>query len=124
MRRRTRPTRRCRPSFRIFSQRHTDFAARFGGEEFAVLLQGADLDAAIKVAERLRRAVEELRMPHEKAPRGFVSISVGVASMVPAKGDMAQQLIELADAGLYEAKARGRNVVVAHAPAPTLSKAS
>jgi GGDEF domain-containing protein len=102
------------PSLRKFLRRETDFTARYGGEEFAVLLQGADLSIAMKVAERLRRAVEDLRMVHAKAPSGFVTISVGVASMVPGKGDSAQRLVETADAGLYEAKRRGRNVVVAH----------
>jgi two-component system, chemotaxis family, response regulator WspR len=52
-----------------------------------------------------------------------VTISVGVASLVPAKGDNAQCLIEAADAGLYEAKRRGRNMVVAQSEL-TLSKAS
>lgn len=102
------------PSLLKFLRRDTDFTARYGGEEFAVLLQGADLNIAIKVAERLRRAVEALRMEHEKAPLGFVTISIGVASTVPGKGDIAQRLIGVADAGLYEAKRRGRNVVVAH----------
>ncbi len=111
------------PSFRIFTERQSDFAARLGGEEFAILLQGADLEAASRVAERLRRAVEDLRMPHETSPRGFVTISVGVASLVPAKGDNAQCLIEAADAGLYEAKRRGRNMVVAQSEL-ALSKAS
>jgi two-component system, chemotaxis family, response regulator WspR len=68
----------------------------------------------MKVAERLRRAVEDLRMVHAKAPSGHVTISVGVASTVPGKGDSAQRLVEIADAGLYEAKRRGRNIVIAH----------
>ncbi len=111
------------PSFRIFTERRSDFAARLGGEEFAVLLQGADLDAASRVAERLRQAVEVLRMPHEKSPRGFVTISIGVASLAPVKGENAQRLMEAADAGLYQAKRRGRNMVVAQSEL-ALSKAS
>jgi len=111
------------PSFRNFVGRESDFAARYGGEEFALLLQGASLDAAIKVAERLRRTVEELRIVHKPAPIGIVTISIGVASLMPAKSESAQQLVELADAGLYEAKRRGRNLVVAHSGL-ALSKAS
>jgi GGDEF domain-containing protein len=110
------------PSFRLFAGREADFTARYGGEEFALLLQGADLDTAMKVAERLRRAVEDLHMVHEKAPGGCVTISVGAASIVPAAGASAQRLVEAADAGLYEAKRRGRNRVVAHSE-PALSKA-
>ncbi len=111
------------PSLRRFSGRNTDFTARYGGEEFAVLLPGADLTIAMKVAERLRRAVADLRMVHEKSPGGIVTISIGVASIVPAKGDSAQRLVEVADAGLYQAKRRGRNVVVAHSE-QALSQAS
>jgi GGDEF domain-containing protein len=121
------------PSFRLFagreassadaSARESDFTARYGGEEFALLLQGASLDAATKVAERLRRAVEDLQMAHEKSPNGIVTISIGAASIVPGKGDGAQRLVEAADAGLYAAKRRGRNMVVAHSEL-TLSQAS
>jgi hypothetical protein len=102
------------PSFRNLVARDPDFTARFGGEEFAVLLQGASLEAAVAAADRLRSAVEDLRIAHETSPKGFVTISIGVASVVPSKGDTAQRLVETADAGLYEAKRRGRNMVVAH----------
>ena len=111
------------PSLRKILERDADFTARYGGEEFAILLQGADLNIAMKVAERLRRAVEDLRMVHAKAPGGILTISVGVATTVPETGDSAQRLIETADAGLYEAKRRGRNVVVAHSEL-ALSRAS
>ena len=113
------------PSFssRRTSSRNSDFAARYGGEEFAVLLRGADLEAAMKVAERLRRAVEDLCIAHDEAPGGFVTVSIGVASLVPGRTEVAQHVVELADAGLYEAKHRGRNVVVAYSD-PVLSHAS
>ena len=99
----------CRPG---------DLPARYGGEEFAVLLPGASLAGARIVAERLRRAVEELGIANADAPRGHVSVSIGVASLVPSLDDKglcakAQSLIEAADAGLYAAKRGGRNAVVA-----------
>jgi diguanylate cyclase (GGDEF)-like protein len=95
----------CRPG---------DLPARYGGEEFAVLLPGASLAGARIVAERLRHAVEELCVAHADAPLGQVSVSIGLASMVPSLGDKAQSLIEAADEGLYAAKRTGRNAVVAH----------
>jgi GGDEF domain-containing protein len=101
------------PSFRQAVARACDFTARYGGEEFAVLLQRADLDTARRVAERLRRAVENLNIAHEGSPLGCVTISVGVASTVPAEGDSALELVETADMALYEAKRSGRNVVIA-----------
>ena len=97
-----------------FACRPGDLPARYGGEEFAVLLPGASLAGARIVAERLRHAVEELCIAHADSPLGQVSVSIGLASMVPSLGDKAQSLIEAADEGLYAAKRGGRNAVVAH----------
>jgi GGDEF domain-containing protein len=102
--------------------RRADFAARYGGEEFAVLLQGADLDAALHVGERLRRAVEDMLMAHAGTPWGFVSISIGAASILPTEQDTPQDLTECADAALYLAKRQGRNRVAGPEPV-TLSQA-
>ncbi len=63
-------------------------------------------------------------MSHAGAPLGFVSISVGVASVVPGEGDSPQDLTEAADTCLYEAKQRGRNAVVAKSDVMTLLRAS
>ena len=93
------------------NERHMDFGARYGGEEFAVLLQGADLDTALHIGERLRNSVEQLLMAHNGAPWGFVSVSIGAASILPSGEDSPQDLIEAADAVLYEAKRQGRNRV-------------
>jgi GGDEF domain-containing protein len=96
--------------------RDTDFAARYGGEEFAILLPGADIEAAVQVAERLRRGIENLLMAHAGAPWGFVSISVGAASVSPAEQGSPQELTESADVALYQAKRQGRNRVVGPVP--------
>lgn len=100
-----------------------DMPARYGGEEFALLLPGADVDDALKRGEKLRRAVEELKIPHAAAPGGQVTISIGVASMVPSAAKDAEDLVEAADIALYAAKRRGRNAVVAHG-AVVLAEAS
>lgn len=93
-----------------------DFAARYGGEEFVLLLPGADVEKALATAERLRQTVHALAISHAAAPSGLVTISVGVAALVPSTERTAGHLIEAADAGLYAAKRRGRDAVVAHAP--------
>jgi diguanylate cyclase (GGDEF)-like protein len=91
-----------------------DFPARYGGEEFVLLLPGADADTAAEVAERLRSAIENLCIAHAASSSGQVTISVGVASLIPGAGGRPERLIEAADAGLYAAKRRGRNAVVVH----------
>jgi diguanylate cyclase (GGDEF)-like protein len=98
------------------SRGEADFAARYGGEEFVLLLPGAGLEQAVQIAERLRRTVESLSFANAQSPWGFVTVSVGVASLVPQAGDSAEKLVEAADAGLYAAKRHGRNSVVAHDP--------
>jgi GGDEF domain-containing protein len=112
------------PSFhRIAGRvRRSDFAARYGGEEFAVLLQGADYAAAMRVAERLRQGVENMLMAHAGAPWGFVSVSIGVGIVARTEQSDSQALVEVADAALYEAKRQGRNRVVGPA-AVALSEA-
>ncbi len=88
-----------------------DLAARYGGEEFAFILPGADEEAALTMAERGRAAVEALNEPHSGAERGIVTVSIGVAAIVPTETVDAQQIIALADAALYDAKDNGRNQV-------------
>jgi diguanylate cyclase (GGDEF)-like protein len=98
--------------------RRGDFAARYGGEEFVVLLPGADAAEAHQLAERARREIEALRIAHEAAPCGFVTLSVGIATFAPEEAASEQALIEAADAALYEAKRHGRNTVAVWAAAP------
>jgi len=97
--------------------RPPDFAARFGGEEFAVMLPNTPMEGAREVAERIRRAVLHAARPHDGSPLGRVTISLGVASIAPIPGSKPQTLIDLADAALYQAKRTGRNkVCMAGAP--------
>jgi diguanylate cyclase (GGDEF)-like protein len=98
------------------SKGEADFGARYGGEEFVLLMPGAGLEQAVQLAERLRRTVESLSFANTESPWGFVTVSVGVASLVPQAGESAEKLVEAADAGLYAAKRHGRNSVVAHDP--------
>ena len=90
--------------------RSEDTVYRYGGEEFAVLLPGADLDAAQAVVERIRCAIEA--HPFRGGPTqpgGRVTVSVGVAATPPPDGGV---MLEAADAALLRAKAQGRNQVV------------
>jgi diguanylate cyclase len=92
-----------------------DLAARFGGEEFAVILPDTALRQATTVGEHIRRAVmgRELIRRTTGEVLGRVTVSIGVASMRP--GDTAQSIIERADSCLYAAKRNGRNRVICEA---------
>lgn len=90
--------------------RAPDFAARYGGEEFTVVMPDTDIKGALIVAERLRTSIESLGIPHEESgTAAHVTISLGVASVYPETIDSPEQLVQLVDEALYEAKKSGRN---------------
>ena len=88
--------------------RSDDLIARYGGDEFAAILHDIDLDDAIHVAERIRRAVADLNIPaHEEG--ASITVSIGVAAFLPGEGSA--DLVRRADEALYRAKNEGRNRV-------------
>jgi diguanylate cyclase (GGDEF)-like protein len=91
-----------------------DFAARFGGEEFVVLLPGATQEGAMIVAERIRKLVEVAGSPALPEPGShprLSTVSCGVASCRPCDSICQDDLLDSADKALYQAKAGGRNQV-------------
>jgi len=92
-------------------RRLPDHLARFGGEEFAMLLPNTGVEGATLMAERLRVAVMTLAVEHRGSPLGTLTISLGCAAVVPQPGDESVHLLQLADAALYQAKRGGRNCV-------------
>jgi diguanylate cyclase (GGDEF)-like protein len=94
--------------------RKGDLFARYGGEEFAVILPLARLDLVLAIAERMRLAVERMRLKHAGlGDNAIVTVSFGAASMVPLPGNEPIALLEAADFSLYAAKRGGRNRVAA-----------
>nr|WP_245404825.1 diguanylate cyclase [Ancylobacter gelatini] len=91
--------------------RGTDVIARIGGEEFAVIMPGADIGPAQEVAQRLRLAVEQLAIPHSGGQNGVVTISIGCAAGRPGPNFTSADLHQAADKALYAAKEAGRNTV-------------
>jgi diguanylate cyclase (GGDEF)-like protein/PAS domain S-box-containing protein len=99
------------------SHRPADLSARYGGEEFVLLLPNTAESGALAIAERARRAVRSLEIEHLPTPEKIVTISLGVASVVPANGpDDAGGLVKAADKALYASKMRGRDRVSSMTP--------
>jgi two-component system cell cycle response regulator len=92
--------------------RPTDLAARYGGEEFVLLFGETPAPAAARLAEAIRTTVEALHLPNPRSPTSpYITVSVGVATIVPTQLDQIEQLFVCADRAMYAAKGSGRNRV-------------
>jgi diguanylate cyclase (GGDEF)-like protein len=93
-------------------RRSGDLVARYGGEEFAIVLPNTDALGAVSVAENVRSAIKNLQIMHEaSAVCAYVTISVGVSTIIPTNENDFQALIHAADRALYQAKSQGRDRV-------------
>lgn len=90
--------------------RSQDLVARYGGEEFAILLPQLDAHGASGVARRLQAELDHMAIPHAASPTApHLTASMGIACMIPGEHSFPADLIQVADALLYQAKAGGRN---------------
>jgi diguanylate cyclase (GGDEF)-like protein/hemerythrin-like metal-binding protein len=97
---------------RTVVKRAPDLIARYGGEEFAVILPDTDGAGTLAVAERIRRAIEELAIPHSaSATAKVVTVSIGAVSITASRVSGPESVLDLADKALYRAKSGGRNRV-------------
>ncbi len=93
-------------------QRVSDMVARYGGEEFVIVMPNTWLAGAAELAERIRAGVQALAIPHEAGTEArVVTVSLGIACLVPTPASGPKALLEAADAALYRAKREGRNCV-------------
>jgi len=95
-----------------YAQRSGELVVRYGGEEFVVLLPRMTLASAQNIAENMCRKVRALNITHANSNEDSVTISIGVAAMIPNQSDDEDVLLRDADRALYQAKANGRNCVV------------
>ena len=97
-----------------------DLVARYGGEEFVVILPFTPTTRALHIAESIRQGVSSLEIPHTNSPVSCcVTLSLGVASILPTPEELPSRLISAADTALYQAKSSGRDRVILH---PLLSQ--
>lgn len=89
-----------------------DLVARYGGEEFVFIAPATDGDNALSMAKKVCETLQALTLPHEMSEFGCVTVSIGVAAIIPNKEDISDRLLKAADDALYRAKAQGRNRAV------------
>lgn len=100
------------------ARRASDFVARFGGEEFVLLLPNMTIEGGAAFAEAIRESIAGLCIEHRGNPLGCVTISIGCAALLPDSERPPEYLLRLADQALYRAKQEGRNRVCLANPSP------
>jgi diguanylate cyclase (GGDEF)-like protein len=93
-------------------RRSSDICVRYGGEEFVIVLVETDTESGFRMAEQIRKDVEEKRIPHVSAEKR-VTMSLGVAAVIPTTDRLPRDLIAMVDEALYTSKKEGRNRVSA-----------
>jgi two-component system, cell cycle response regulator len=91
-------------------KRPADLVARYGGEEFALILPHTTLEGAVNIAEKIQQAIDDLKIPHiQSQVKQHITLSMGIATIIPHENSTVNDLIAAADKALYVAKANGRN---------------
>lgn len=92
-------------------RRSGELVARYGGEEFVVLLPNVEPQSAYEIAQHIQQQILILAQPHAQNVTGLVTVSMGVACLIPSSHQQPSELVQLADSALYNAKSSGRNCI-------------
>ncbi|AKG24111.1 GGDEF domain-containing response regulator [Calothrix sp. 336/3] len=102
---------------REVAQKNHDLVARYGGEEFAVIMPFTQASGAVHVAASMQAGVRELKLPHSESEISqFVTLSLGIATLVPNFESSPTDIVAIADQALYQAKSEGRNRIILRQP--------
>jgi diguanylate cyclase (GGDEF)-like protein/PAS domain S-box-containing protein len=98
---------------KINAKRASDLVARYGGEEFVILLPNTTLESALHIANLIRDQIHNIKIPHSQSQiSDYVTLSMGIATCIPAQKQEQQELINQADKALYKAKQQGRDRII------------
>lgn len=99
------------------ARREGDMAARYGGEEFAVIVPQMDGKGALRIAENILNEIRDMKIPHPAFAdvSGIVTVSFGVAALIPRQGEEPGSILNAADRALYESKGAGRDTITSAA---------
>lgn len=90
-----------------------EFVARYGGEEFVITLPNTASEKAAKVAKKVQKRIKQLRIQRTPTDNEkYVTVSIGVATLIPTPSNTKEMLIQIADQALYDAKSQGRNKII------------
>ncbi len=106
-------------------QRPADLVARYGGEEFAIILPNTDTNGAWRIAQKIHNSIRALKIAHATDnEKPYVTVTMGVSTIIPGRETTAQVLLQAADLALYHAKQQGRDRTYVHAHYNTVSTTS
>ncbi len=106
-------------------QRPADLVARYGGEEFAIILPNTDTNGAWRIAQKIHNSIRALKIAHASDnEKPYVTVTMGVSTIIPGRETTAQVLLQAADLALYHAKQQGRDRTYVHAHYNTVNKPS
>ncbi|MEH7107685.1 diguanylate cyclase domain-containing protein [Bacillus sp. JJ1764] len=96
----------------VIAPHSTYIFCRYGGEEFAIILPGSEQQKGIHIAEQIQEKIQQLQIPHKSSKiADFVTLSIGIATMIPDPTTSSENLIQKADSALYKSKIHGRNTI-------------
>ena len=92
---------------------YNNLVARYGGEEFVIILPNMNSNEAYEIAKQVKETIKDMQIKHASTTdEQYVTVSIGVGTLIPTQENEKEDLIQLADQAVYEAKSQGRNRII------------